>query len=123
MMTRIKSIALYLIAVLITTLSALANQSAVVIEAPASAKKDDTVTITVKVSHHGNNFIHHTMWAYVKVNGAEVGRWEWAKKHFESENFSRQVTVKADKTLVIEAEASCNFHGSAGKKQATIKME
>ena len=102
---------------------AFANKSSVVIDAPAAAKRGEAVTITVNVSHHGNNFIHHTMWAYVKVNGEEVGRWEWKNKHFESENFSRQVTVKAEKTLAIEAEASCNFHGSAGKKQATVEVK
>jgi len=102
---------------------ALANKASVVIDVPATAKQGETVTITVNVSHHGNNFIHHTMWAYVKVNGEEVGRWEWKKKHFESENFTRQVTVKAEKTLVIEAEANCNFHGSAGKKQATVEVK
>jgi desulfoferrodoxin (superoxide reductase-like protein) len=123
MKTRIKLVVLYSVAFLIVTLPALANKSSVAIEAPATAIKDEMVTITLKVSHQGNNLIHHTMWAYVKVNGAEVGRWEWKKKHFESGNFTRQITVKAEKTLAIEAEASCNFHGSAGMKQAAVEVK
>jgi desulfoferrodoxin (superoxide reductase-like protein) len=108
---------------LLATGSAWANKSSVEIVAPATVKAGETVTITLKVSHRGNNFIHHTRWAYVKVNGAEVGRWEWSKQKFESGNFTRQVTVKVDKPLQIEAEAWCNLHGSTGPKQAAVKVE
>ena len=115
-MIRILFIALSLVVFQAATVTALANKASVEIQAPSTAKNGETVTITLNVSHRGNNLIHHTMFAYVKVNGAEVGRWEWKQRHFESEKFSRQVSVKADKTLAIEAEAQCNLHGSAGKE-------
>jgi desulfoferrodoxin (superoxide reductase-like protein) len=118
-----KTIGLATAVTLLATGSAWANKSSVEIVAPATAKPGETVTITIKVSHNGNSFFHHTKWAFVKVNGVEVGRWESKEKKFESENFTRQVTVKTDKTLQIESEAWCNLHGSRGPKQATVKVE
>jgi len=118
-----KIIGLGVAVTLLAAVPAWANKSSVEIVAPAAVKKGETITITLKVSHRGNSFIHHTRWAFVKVNGKEVGRWEWKDKKFESDHFTRQVTVKVDKPLQIEAEAWCNLHGSRGPKQVTVKVE
>jgi len=78
------------------------------------------------VTHSGNNFIHHTDWAYVKVNGKEVGRWEFSAGSLpESEIFSREIdyTVEGDGPITIEAEADCNIHGSAGKVEKKIEIQ
>lgn len=97
-----------------------ANKSSVEIKAPDSAVKGSEITITVNVSHSANNFMHHTSWAYVKVNGKEVGRWEYP---FESADFTREVKVKVDGPLVVEAKAECNIHGSAGAVNAQVKLK
>lgn len=119
----IKNVGLIMAMSFIAAGSAWANKSSVEIVAPATVKKGEAVTIVLKVFHRGNNIAHHTSWAYVKANGAEVGRWEWKDKKFESENFTRQVTVKADQPLQIEAEAWCNLHGSTGPQKTTVNIE
>ncbi len=53
---------------------AYANKTSVVIAAPEAASKGSSVTITITVSHNGNNWFHFTDWAYIKVNGTEVQR-------------------------------------------------
>ncbi len=103
---------------------AFANKSSVEISAPAAVKKGSTVTIKITVSHKGNNFMHHTNWAYINVNGKEAARWTFtAGKLPESEVFTREITYVADGPLSIEAEANCNIHGSAGKKTAAIAVK
>ncbi len=97
-----------------------ANKSSVEIKSPESAVKGSEITITINVSHSANNFIHHTSWAYVKVNGKEVGRWEYP---FESANFTREVKVRVDGPLDIESKAECNIHGSAGAVTAHVKVK
>jgi desulfoferrodoxin (superoxide reductase-like protein) len=105
---------------------AFANKSSVAIDAPEKAVKGSVVKIKVTVTHSGNNFIHHTDWAYVKVNGKEVGRWEFSAGSLpESEIFSREIdyTVEGDGPITIEAEADCNIHGSAGKVEKKIEIQ
>jgi desulfoferrodoxin (superoxide reductase-like protein) len=105
---------------------AFANKSAAAIDAPDKAAKGSVIKIKITVTHVGNNFIHHTDWAYVKVNGKEVGRWEFSSGNLpESEVFSREVnyTVEGDGPITIEAESDCNIHGSAGKVEKKIEIQ
>lgn len=105
-------------------LPAYADKSSVSIDVPDAAKNGAEITITINVKHHGNNFMHHTQWVYVKVNGKEIARWDytWRNKP-ESENFSKQVTFIVTGKTEIESEASCNIHGSAGKSIATLSVK
>jgi desulfoferrodoxin (superoxide reductase-like protein) len=103
-----------------------ASKTSVTIDAPDKAAKGSEIKIKINVTHSGNNFIHHTDWVYVKVNGKEVGRWEFSSgKLPEGENFSREVSYKieVDGPLTIEAEGDCNIHGSAGKVEKKIEIQ
>jgi desulfoferrodoxin (superoxide reductase-like protein) len=101
-----------------------ANKSAVTIEAPESAEKGSEINIKINISHKGNNFIHHTNWVYVKINGEEIARWEFSgSKKPEAENFTREVKYTIQETIEIEAAASCNLHGSAGPVQKTVTVQ
>jgi desulfoferrodoxin (superoxide reductase-like protein) len=94
---------------------AYADKSSVRIEAPTQAAKGATITITLHVSHHGNNFVHHTDWVYVKINGEEAKRWEFGTFSTpDNENFTLTLTHPMTGPIEIEAEANCNIHGSAG---------
>jgi desulfoferrodoxin (superoxide reductase-like protein) len=102
----------------------LANKTAVSIEAPASAQKGTVVTVKINVTHSGNSSMHHTEWVYVKVNDREVARWEFTKGVLpENENFTREIKVKADGPLSIEAQGNCNIHGSAGKVTCKVAVK
>jgi hypothetical protein len=46
------------------------------IEATATATEGSQITITVHVTHSGNNFFHFTDWVWLKANDTEMGRWE-----------------------------------------------
>lgn len=111
-------------AVLFIGSQAFANKSSVEISAPVAVKKGSTVTIKITVSHKGNNFMHYTNWAYINVNGKEAARWDFSSgKRPENEVFTREITYAANAPLVIEAEANCNIHGSAGKKSAKVAVK
>ncbi|MFC1889899.1 desulfoferrodoxin family protein [Thermodesulfobacteriota bacterium] len=106
----------------LAALPAYADKSSVEIEAPTLAEAGTVVTIKVNVKHQGNNFMHYTKWVYMKVNGEEVARWDfsWTSRP-EEEAFSRQVEYTLDGPIEIEAEASCNIHGSAGKAHQKVE--
>jgi len=104
--------------------AALADKSAVTIIAPESAAKGTEVTIKLNVTHHGNNMFHYTKWAYIKVNGKEIARWDFsATKTPESENFANEVKFTVNEPAQIEAEAYCNIHGSAGIAKASVGIK
>jgi desulfoferrodoxin (superoxide reductase-like protein) len=103
-----------------------ANKTSVSIDVPDKATKGSFIIIRVNLTHSGNNFIHHTNWVYVKVNGKEVARWEFSSgKLPENENFSREIDykVESDGPLAVEDEGNCNIHGSTGKAAKTIEVK
>jgi len=97
-----------------------ANKSDVVITVPDTAVKESGIIIKINVTHSANNFMHHTQWAYIKVNGKEIGRWEYP---FDDNDFSKEVKVKVTGPLEIEAMSSCNIHGSTGVKTKTVSVK
>ncbi len=100
----------------------LADKTAVRIVAPEKAAKGSDLTVTLEVTHDGNNFMHHTEWVYLKVNGVETQKWTYsAFNRPESENFSKTVVLKVDGPLNLEAEGSCNIHGSKGISKALVQ--
>jgi desulfoferrodoxin (superoxide reductase-like protein) len=121
-----KHILVPMIALFLCLLSApaFANKTSAAIDAPDSVKKGDVVKIKITVKHRGNNFIHHTDWAYVNVNGKEAGRWEYSFHNLpEGEVFSKEVAYTVDGPFTIEAEGDCNIHGSEGKVTKNVKVE
>jgi len=115
-------IALSITLLFVATLPALANKSAVTIEAPAAAAPGTQVTIKVHVSHGGNNFFHYTDWVTVSANGQEIARWEFSSGNRpEDADFTRELTYTVTGPVEISAEANCNMHGSAGKATVQIK--
>ena len=99
-----------------------ANKTSVEIKAPESAKKGSEVTVTINVSHSGNNRFHYTDWVYVKADGKEIVRWTFTGSNLpENENFTREVKVKVNADTIIEAEGNCNRHGNNGAATTTIK--
>lgn len=103
--------------------TACANKSAVSIEAPASAEKGADVVVRATVTHSSNSYLHYTEWLRVDVDGKTVGKWEYTRSERpEGASFTKEVRVKAGKTLEIVAEASCNVHGSAGPAKTTIAV-
>jgi desulfoferrodoxin (superoxide reductase-like protein) len=101
--------------------AAYANKASAAIDAPQAAAIGSTITIKVTVTHDANNFIHYTKWAHVLVNGAEVARWDFSSfNRPESSVFTREIQYTVTGPLSIEAEASCNIHGSRGPATATV---
>lgn len=83
-----KFLLLLAVVFLLSTGAALADKSGVTIAVPESAARGSEVTIRINVTHHGSNIFHYTKWAYIKVNGKEVARWDFSSsKTPESENF------------------------------------
>lgn len=108
----------------IASLPLFANKSDVSIELLGKPARGAELTIRINVTHNGNNFLHHTDWVYVTAGGKEIGRWEFTRGNLpESGNFTREVKIKADRTLEIAAEAHCNIHGSAGLKKLTVPLK
>jgi desulfoferrodoxin (superoxide reductase-like protein) len=98
-----------------------ANKSSVAIEQTAQTGTDGKAVLKCTVTHSGNNFLHHTEWLRVSADGKEIARWEfsWRNKP-ENETFTREVCVDAAAPVLIEAEASCNLHGSKGPAKITV---
>ena len=104
--------------------AAYANKSAVEIQAPETAKKGSTITISVTVTHSGNSIVHYTNWVYIKANGKEIARWDFTwNNRPENEVFTCTVTYTVTGPVEIEAESNCNLHGSAGAKTFQIKVQ
>jgi desulfoferrodoxin (superoxide reductase-like protein) len=112
-----------LMCLLISATSAFADKASVTMSAPDSVKKGTEVTITIKVTHSGNNFIHHVDWATVSVDGKEAKRWEYSwTKTPESAVFVREFKYVVTAPVEITAEADCNMHGSKGPAKTRIKV-
>ena len=109
---------------LLFTVSSFASKTSVTISAPEKAEKGTDVTIKIEVTHSGNTNAHHTDWVLVKINGEEFKKWEYSKEALpENQNFTLEITVKAESNIEIRAEGNCNRHGSKGEVKATIKVE
>ncbi|MGM0664889.1 MAG: desulfoferrodoxin family protein [Thermodesulfobacteriota bacterium] len=109
---------------LIFTPAAAANESAIEIEAPAKAAVGEEIVIVLNVSHDGNNFIHHTEWVELRINGETAERWEYSMfSKPPDENFSVSFSHTVENQLEIEAEASCSLHGSRNVDEKTVSVE
>lgn len=109
---------------LLLVMPLMADKSSVIIDAPDEVEKGQVITIIIKVTHDGNNIMHHTNWVYVKANGEQIARWEYTWTNLpEQEVFEKKVTYAVNDSLTIEAEANCNIHGSEGlvRKEVQVK--
>ena len=111
-------VAVFIFISCISSGAAFANQSSVSLEAPKSVERGTEITIKVHVTHSANNFFHYTKWVSIKVNGEEIARWD--DKRPEAKNFTREIKYIVNDDVIIQAEASCNIHGS--KKKAIKKV-
>ncbi len=101
-----------------------ANKTSVTVIAPEKAKKGTEITIKIEVKHVGNTKGHYTDWVWVKINGEEYKKWEYTPKSLpESQNFTLEFKIKAEKNLEIIAEGNCNKHGSKGENKAIVVVE
>ncbi len=104
-------------------LPALANKSAVSIEAPETVKAGQEVTVVIKVNHRGNSSLHYTNRLVVLANGKEIALWNFSSNNRpEAENFTREIKLRIETETEIKAEANCNLHGSAGPASVKIKV-
>jgi desulfoferrodoxin (superoxide reductase-like protein) len=100
---------------------ALANKSSTSIEVPEGASKGSEIIIRVTVTHSANNFLHYTEWLRVRVGEKEIARWDFTRSQRpEGAVFTKEIKVTVDGNVEIEAEASCNIHGSKGP--TTVKV-
>ena len=117
------AISVFLLLACLAPLDALANKSAVKIEAPSEAAKGSDIVIKLTVVHKGNSALHYTKWLKVSVNGKPFEQWEYSSsRRPEGETFTKEITVKAVENMDITAEASCNLHGSVGPATAKIAI-
>lgn len=100
-----------------------ADKPSTALEGPDQVAKGTKVTIQVHVTHSANNFLHHTSWIRVKVNGEEIKSWEYSMSHLpEAAKFTKEVTLTINGPTELEAEANCNLHGSKGPSRKTIVL-
>jgi len=108
-----------------------ANQAAVTIVAPESAAKGSEIAIRVTVTHSANAIFHHVKWLYVMINGKEVARWGYSMFNLPKPNgklssiplvFTKEIKYTVDGRSEIQAEASCNIHGSMGPAKAQVSV-
>jgi len=119
-----KCLSISLCIVLLLSVPVFADKSSVEIDAPAEVAKGETVTITIKVRHDGNNFLHYTDWVSLQAGGKEIARWDYSMFDTpEDEMFTRKVEYTVTDSVVIQAEANCNIHGSAGKRSLDIAVK
>ncbi|MCJ7617169.1 MAG: class II SORL domain-containing protein [Desulfobacterales bacterium] len=103
--------------------AAFADKSSASLEAPDSVERGTEITIKVNVTHSANNFFHYTKWVYIMVNEEEIARWDYSNyknKRPEANNFTKEIKYIVTDDIIIQAESSCNIHGS--KKKAIKKV-
>jgi desulfoferrodoxin (superoxide reductase-like protein) len=116
------------IAILLLSLGAFAgaahaDKSGAILEAPEQAAKGNEITLRIHVTHSANNFLHHTNWLRVKVNGREIRTWEYPMSRLPAAaKFSEELRLVIDGPCEVEAEANCNLHGSKGPARKTITL-
>jgi desulfoferrodoxin (superoxide reductase-like protein) len=122
--TRVLFFVVFMVIAFLTAGPAYADKSSVRIEAPTQAPMGATITIALHVLHQGNNFVHHTEWVRVKINGEEVKRWEFGMFSTpDNEKFTLAITHIMIGPIEIEAEANCNIHGSAGIAKHSVAIQ
>ncbi len=124
MLRKYFNIAIIVFFICLLSFPVFANKSSAAINAPGNAKIGSVIVIKVTVTHNGNNFMHHTDWVYIKINGSEIARWDFSWNHLpESEVFTREIKYEVQGPLKIEAEANCNLHGSNGIAVKKVNIE
>jgi desulfoferrodoxin (superoxide reductase-like protein) len=116
-------VAVFVFISFISSDAAFANKSLVSLEAPNSVERGTEITIKANVTHSANNFFHYTKWVSIKVNDEEIARWDYSNfkdKRPKAKNFTKEIKYIVTDDVIIQAEASCNIHGS--KKKAIKKV-
>jgi desulfoferrodoxin (superoxide reductase-like protein) len=107
----------------LTTNIAFGDQPFVTIDAPGTVVKGSEVTIRLTVAHSANNIFHHVDWVEVKINLRQVVWSEYSLFHLpEGAVFTMEVKYTVKENTEIQAEASCNIHGSMGPTFFKIRV-
>lgn len=126
MHSKIKALGMAIIVLTLTFSAgqALADKSAVTIEAPDQAARGEEVLIKLNVTHSGNNFFHYTNWVQVKVNGRDTYLKEYSMTDRpDKANFTVEFKLVVKEPSEIVAEANCNLHGSKGPVSKKIGIK
>ncbi len=124
MKKRLRYLLFYLSLLLLIPGTALANKSAVSIEAPQTVPRGAEIILKITVTHKGNSALHYTNRLRVLVNKKEVARWDFTSdQRPEGEVFTRELKLKVMEDLEVTAEANCNIHGSAGPANIRILVK
>lgn len=116
--------AISLLLILMFSLNSSADETSVKIKAPEKVEKGTEATIKIEVTHDGNNFLHHTNWVWIKVNGTEYKKWEYGGfSKPDGETFTLEIKLKIDEPTSIEAKGNCNMHGSEGSESVKIELK
>jgi desulfoferrodoxin (superoxide reductase-like protein) len=108
---------------LITAATVFADKTSVSISAPESAAPGSEITIRVTATHSANNFLHHTDWLYIMVNGQEIARWNYSWRNKPEDSvFTKEITHVLTDRIDIKAEGHCNMHGSKGPATAQVSV-
>lgn len=100
---------------------ALANKSAIRLEAPGNGGQGEKITITLFAKHSANNLFHHTKMVTLTINGQEAARWEFSGTNLpEAAEFSRTFDYVLTGPITLEAAAFCNMHGSGNTATAAV---
>jgi len=96
------------------------------IEAPATAKPDEAITVKVAVGPHPNMPEHSIRWlaVFFYEEGRAFNPVTLAKVSFNAPTTEPEITlkVKLPRSGVIHALEYCNLHGLwSGKKEITVK--
>jgi desulfoferrodoxin (superoxide reductase-like protein) len=103
---------------------ALADQSAVTIEAPDQVAKGTEILVKLNVTHSANNYFHYTNWVHAKVNGKDTFLRDYSMMNRpESANFTLEFKLVVNEPIEIIAEANCNMHGSKGPASKKIGLK
>ncbi len=102
-----------------------ADKSSVVLESVDQAAKGTEVRVIIHVAHSANNFLHHTNWLRVKINGEETQQWEYSSMDHlpPGAKFTKEIKLLIKEPTEVEAEASCNLHGSKGPAVKKIMLK
>jgi desulfoferrodoxin (superoxide reductase-like protein) len=90
-------------------------------EGPDQFVSQQPFSITLRVVHHGNNFIHHISKLAIYVDGKEAKVWTYNWKNYpreESWSVSHELTLARE--AKITAIATCNLHGPS--KEASLEI-
>ena len=98
--------------IFLVSFPAWADVPTVTLQGPEEVRSGQPFSITVKIRHKGNNFIHHVSKLVIFVDGKEEKVWEYNwRTHPKEENWSISYQLTLKEKATVSAIATCNIHG------------